>query len=228
MKNEHGRLTSAEMLQSAQQCVGHYSTYAQTAVGWPVQVEYEHRWTIPVIDILRDLGRSDLLDVGAGYGTLAVAAHLLGFEVTAVDWFLPPQEFPGIFWHRVDVEHPGALSSLLHGYSFDVITLTEVLEHFNWHPRHVFETLHACLRPGGVFIGTTPNPESWAKYEQPPVKTLSGMPYRHDTAVPIDQHTHFYSPEEITELLASVGFNRVVLRSIADNHHLLWEARCAN
>jgi len=47
-----------------------------------------------------------VLDLGCGYGTLAVCGALLGHEVVAVDWFVPNPPIGGIEWRQLNIQVP--------------------------------------------------------------------------------------------------------------------------
>lgn len=180
---------------------------------WALQRRHQAEWMLPALEALADhmrirqtvqamqwglppLEPYRLLDLGTGYGSFAVAAQMLECEVTAVDWHtpLPAIEAPGLTWRRQDIEAPEPL-----GGPYDCVAMLEVLEHLNCHPLGLFRRIHDALRPGGLFFGSTPDPDVWQE-DLPPI-ALEAMPQWHASAMPVDRHIRLYDPREVTWLL---------------------------
>jgi SAM-dependent methyltransferase len=105
-----------------------------------------------VLECLDPEPRGQVLDAGAGDGTLAARLKGLGFEVRAIDLF------PEVF--RPD-DIPIQSADLNKGFpfgseEFDVVVATEVIEHLE-NPWLFIRELHRITRPGGVVVVTTPN-----------------------------------------------------------------------
>jgi len=165
-----------------------------------------------------DLRPYRLLDLGAGYGSFAVAARVLGAEVVGVDWHtpLPTFEAPGLTWERRDIEAPEPL-----GGPYDCIAMLEVLEHLNCHPLPLLQRIRAALRPSGMLIGSTPDPAVWQE-GLPPVG-LADLPQWHASAALVDRHVRLYTPDEVTGLLTEAGFSGITIdRTGAPRYH--WRA----
>ncbi|KPJ85076.1 hypothetical protein AMJ57_04385 [Parcubacteria bacterium SG8_24] len=102
-----------------------------------------------------------LLDVGTGPGYLLEAASGLGFDVYGVEPSgyaadRAAERFPG----RV---HRGRLSEAGFGDDvFDVVSLTDVLEHVS-EPVTLAAEVSRVLKPGGVALIITPNAASWTR-----------------------------------------------------------------
>lgn len=116
-----------------------------------------HRTFLDVI--WRSHAYGDLLDFGAGTGTLA--AKLLQsnrFEsVTAVDLTSRPRDLDErIRWVSCDLNDPTSFCDR----AFDTIVAAEVIEHLE-NPRAVVREWFRLLRPGGLLAFSTPNNESW-------------------------------------------------------------------
>ncbi len=117
----------------------------------------------PIYDLVLRLCRGhqvagDLLDFGAGTGTLLRLLRDAGFPVTATgaDILPRPAELPAdTQWVECDLNQPLPLPS----GAFDVIVSSEVIEHLE-NPRAMFRDLFRVLRPGGLLILTTPNQAS--------------------------------------------------------------------
>lgn len=94
------------------------------------------------------------LDIGAGHGDLIrLLARDFAVEATACDYTEELMRVPGI---RVDVVDLNTDALPYANESFDLITCTEVIEHIE-HYRQTFREIFRILKPGGIFVVTTPN-----------------------------------------------------------------------
>ena len=152
-----------------------------------------------VWDALAHAPLGDVLDFGAGTGTLArrLAGEGSVRSVTAAD--LAPaagDDSPaGVRWLTADLNEPLALAE----GSFDTIAAVEVLEHLE-NPRAVAREWRRLLRPGGRLVMSTPNVES--------VRSLVSLALR-------GQHAAYTAPSypaHITPLLA-VDVHRVLVEA---------------
>lgn len=135
-----------------------------------------------------------LLDVGAAYGFLLVAARRHGFEPLGVEPVRACAEFAadelGERVLPVALEHAD-----LPPRSFDVITLFDVIEHLR-EPRVAMARVHELLRPGGLVVVETGDRDAllsrvcgrrWYYYDPP-------------------QHLTFFSRDSLTRMLDATGF----------------------
>jgi SAM-dependent methyltransferase len=148
-----------------------------------------------------------VLDLGTGYGTFAAAAAAMGCEVLGIDWHtpLPTLEAPGLTWERRDIEAPEPL-----GGPFDCIALLEVLEHLNCHPADLLQRVRSALAPGGMLIGSTPDPLVWQE-DLAPV-ALDDLPPWQSSATLVDRHIRLYGPGELEVLLLEAGFSGIIVQ----------------
>jgi ubiquinone/menaquinone biosynthesis C-methylase UbiE len=99
-----------------------------------------------------------LLDVGTGSGFLLDVAKSMGFdcygvEISKYSASVADKKFPGkIFVGRLDSAHYKSAF-------FDVITLTDFLEHIN-NPCDIFGEVDRILKPGGLVLIITPDSDS--------------------------------------------------------------------
>jgi len=161
---------------------------------------------------------SRVLDVGPGYGTLSVAATLLGHKVTAVELFLDAPDWSAIEWLRGDICDPLVLA----GRSFDLALMAEVLEHLTTDPLEALRNVAQALKPGAPFLGSTPTPGAWPG----PEPCAGDLPPWQPGQDPQDRHVRLYSPEETATLLRAAGFDVEAQEHLgAANHRHLWRAR---
>lgn len=95
-----------------------------------------------------------LLDIGAGPGHLiGLLEERFGFTSKAVDYTDKLMKRPGQEVDIVDLNKEGLPYP---DNSFDVVTLTEVIEHLEFN-REVLREIHRVTKPGGLVVVTTPN-----------------------------------------------------------------------
>jgi SAM-dependent methyltransferase len=125
----------------------------------PEVVASSTKWprTIVALDMLRGLRVQRALDVGCGNGEVSAAlAELLGGTVVCSDISSVAVEqcrARGLEAHQVELG--GARLPFQDG-SFDLVFMTEVLEHLLYPDRALVE-IHRTLRPGGYLLLSTPN-----------------------------------------------------------------------
>ena len=206
------------MLQEAQRIVEEKSDFGPLADNWRVQKAYEEEWALPAIWVMQALQPCKVLDVGPGYGTLAVAAQLLGHEVTAVDLFVPPPAVPGIRWVKDNIQKPGAVPK----GPFGLVVMTEVLEHLCFRPAPLFAGLYLACEVGAQFVGSTPVPEIWEETFVVPRYEL--LPEWGEGKAVEDAHMAAYSMWEVAGLLKGAGFAVVEQRKLGRGWRHWWRA----
>ena len=99
-----------------------------------------------------------------------------------------------------------------HNQSFDIILLAETLEHFNFHPKKVFEEIARVLKPSGELIITTPN----LLRSNNRLKCILGKSINFDIREDYTPGTHYreYSAAEIEYLLNIAGLKMKKLKYI--------------
>jgi SAM-dependent methyltransferase len=88
--------------------------------------------------------------------------------------------------------------------SFDLVLLTEVLEHLYGHPQQTLLEIHRILRPNGVLVLTTPNSSSWKKIHM----AIDGMPqYDSPTFGGSWGHRYEFSYYDLLQLFRRSGYS---------------------
>ena len=107
-----------------------------------------------------------LCDIGAGVGLFGPGCASFGMKVTIMDDFEDPvnREYgdSALAVHRtlgVEVQKRDPLET---GFGFpaeslDVVTCFDTMEHWHRSPRSLFASVTQALRPGGLFVLSTPN-----------------------------------------------------------------------
>ena len=165
----------------------------------------------------------DLLELGAAPGVQSMALARDGYRVTAVDlgeasdaWGDATQGSMEAGFADVGVELvPWDLERFpypLADESFDVVLLTEVIEHLRDYPAKAIVEARRILRPGGILMLTTPNAASPQRRVQlvrgrsvytPMVDWLFGVPHA--------RHAREYTATELRELIVHADLELVSL-----------------
>jgi SAM-dependent methyltransferase len=173
----------------------------------PESVELTKNATFaPILDQLETITapyskKGNLLDVGAATGTLLENAARRGWLPYAVE--LNPYS-AGILRDKFGPQHvfEGALADYpATDTRFDVITMTDVLEHV-FDIRKTLVTAASLLRDDGVLCITTPQIDSFSRI-------LLGRQWLHFK----EEHIQYFTARGITMALASAGFDRIQIRS---------------
>lgn len=156
---------------------------------------------------------ADLVELGAAPGTQCILLAQAGYRVTGVDlghasdaWAGEPEGTMESAFAEAGVEL--VLWNLEHDPyplpdgSFDIVLLTEVLEHLRDYPLRALTETARILRPGGIVLLTTPNAAS----PQNRVRLAFG----HSVYTPLSdwmfglphaRHAREYTAAELTELV---------------------------
>jgi SAM-dependent methyltransferase len=122
---------------------------------------------VRLVELLRRRGfkGGELLEVGAWFGSFALALQRLGYDViacdryssygTAFDSYIELMECDGI--RIVSTDRQNELEQIAGLGQFDIVLAGAVIEHVPHTPRHLLETLFGAVRPGGLLVLDTPN-----------------------------------------------------------------------
>ncbi len=138
-----------------------------------------------------------VLDVGAATGMLLEMAAASGAEVYAVE---PNPYSAGIIRQRLGTDrvYEGDLNACDFPHqSFDLITMTDVIEHLP-DVHRTLQTAAVLLRPGGVLMITTPRIDSLSRM-------LMGANWLHFKV----EHIQYFSSRAVRLALQKAGFTKV-------------------
>lgn len=188
-------------------------------------------WTQVPVWMREDAGKrkvARILDIGCGYGTLlALASEIYGAPGYCMD--VTPYLKPAfasrrhLVFARANIE----LSPIPWSPKFDVVILTEVLEHFNFQPLPTLRKIHDALGPDGVLFLSTPDAHDWGRVLTY-YRHLSDLPMPDPSRKIRDAHIWIYDQEEITTLLDQAGFRIARLEYAQGNgnrHFNVWAIR---
>jgi SAM-dependent methyltransferase len=148
-----------------------------------------------------------ILDIGSGYGTLAVfAAIITRGRVHCLDW--DPERLAQPLRQRYGIEVAGGNAELMEfpwEEPMDAIVMTEVIEHFNFHPVPTMIKVARALVPGGRLFLSTPDGASWGRILDP-YADFRDMPYPDPTLPTVDRHVYQFEEAELRAVLLESGF----------------------
>ena len=159
----------------------------------------------PILACCKQFGARRVLDLGCGNGAFCSALVQAGFETVGCDPSsegirLAAQAVPAATFKQIGVDDdPSPL-----GKEFDVVISTEVVEHLVI-PQRLPHFAFAVLRPGGLFILSTP----YHGYLKNLLISLCDKWDTHLTPFWDGGHIKFWSRRTLTRLVELVGF-RVV------------------
>ena len=164
----------------------------------PISDQSNQSW---VVDQLKYLELSSMLDVGAGAGTYAhvFAQHFPHVERFAVEAWAPYiQEFAlnnmytEVFNHDIR-DHEN--------FNYDIVIFGDVLEHL-YDPWSVLKKVRSILPVDGQIACCIPNAQHWSMQAR-----LSIGDWRYADAGLLDRtHIRFFTRQTIIELLQGAGF----------------------
>lgn len=176
---------------------------------------HQQRISKLLVQAIRFLGKppekASILDVGCSSGSTLLVARARGFgNIQGVD--------PASSAAETAVSHGFAVhAGLLHeaqypDNSFDIITLFEVIEHLT-EPLEMAHEIHRLLKPGGLWLFSTGNADSWTAHILKQHWTFFSMQCH-------GGHISFFSPESVYKLASLTGFT---LRKIQTRRVILTE-----
>ena len=115
------------------------------------------RYKIEIVQRFRGKGR--LLEIGPSYGSFTYLARKAGFEVEAIEMNARCCQFLNDVVGVRAINSKDPVDALQRLEPYDVIALWQVIEHLP-DPWAMLDVICASLRPGGIVVLATPNPDA--------------------------------------------------------------------
>ncbi len=162
---------------------------------------------------------AEIADIACAAGNFALVLAEAGYRVTGVDLLEDLLDYARKKKTTGEIDFvQGNLMEYRHPRALDGILMGEVMEHVAW-PEQLVAAAHENLRPGGIFVVTTPN-GSYGGNDIPTFSAITedrrefeGKQFHHG------HHLFLYTPDELRVLLEKGGFE--VLRLEVFNSHYL-------
>lgn len=146
-----------------------------------------------------------ILDIGCGYGTLLTLAVRIygaqGYCLDSTPYAAALARKDGLIFSQSNIE----LDPIPWKEKFDVIIMTEVIEHFNFHPTPTLEKIRAALAPGGLFFLSTPDARSWGRTTKYFKRLEDIPPPPSRPAKVIDDHIWVYGRSDLLRVARTAG-----------------------
>lgn len=191
-------LTRAQKIVSANNAKPYYDLAYR-----PAEVSY---WEDLIERIQEETNKIDspkILDIGIAYGTLSTFCKEVNksAKLTAVDFvrYISDDLIKSL---EIDFRFANfEKENVIFENNFDIILLTEVLEHFNFNPIHTINKIANILSDGGSLFISTPNSESklWGRLKE--YNSYKDMPSIEEDILIRDQHIYQFSFSEISEIM---------------------------
>ena len=157
-----------------------------------------------ILDWLRHMPPSRILDLGCSGGAFASRVRALGHHVTGVD----SEELPHVrercdAFYRADLDR-GLPDEVIAAERFDVVVCADVLEHLR-RPEDMLEQVRTVLVPRGAVIASVPNFGHW--YSRG--RTALGL-FDYDQRGILDHgHVRFFTRRSFERLTRNAGLTPV-------------------
>ena len=169
--------------------------------GWADEAPESSGYINPaVLKLLKENGATSVLDAGCGNGELCGLLAKSGFDVTGIDADrrgieIAKNRYPGAKFSIGSFESDPVVVGV------DAVVSTEVVEHL-YSPHLLARHAFAALKPGGVFIISTP----YHSYLKNLALAVTNKWDAHHTALWHGGHIKFWSYRTLNQLLGQAGF----------------------
>lgn len=151
-----------------------------------------------------------LLDIGCGSGEFPARMRSLGWDAAGVETDPAAAEFARA-QYKLDVRSGDLFAQKYPAQSFDVVTLSHVIEHVPA-PAEYFAEIRRILRPEGTVALVTPNRHSLAHCE-------FGSAWR---GLEVPRHFHIFSRKSLRGLAEAAGLEVRELRTVTRTARNIW------
>lgn len=138
--------------------IAHFYSVASVARPRPTRALFRALSGRVMHDLVEPHGRNRMLDIGCGAGELMAQHRELGWSVTGIE---PDARAAALSRARgLEVHHGSVFDAPLDGHNFDVILMSQVIEHLP-DPVEALRRAARWLAPGGKVVLITPNASSF-------------------------------------------------------------------
>jgi 2-polyprenyl-3-methyl-5-hydroxy-6-metoxy-1,4-benzoquinol methylase len=176
---------------------------------------------VRLVELLKRRGfeAGEVLEVGAWFGSFALALCRLGYDVVACDRYssygdafdgnLELMREEGI--RIVSTNRESELDQIAALGRFDIVVAGAVIEHIPHTPRHLLKTLYDAVRSGGLLLLDTPNvARYWNRRALERGETIfQPVEDQFLSEPPWEGHHREYTAGELTWMLEHVGCEEV-------------------
>lgn len=165
----------------------------------------------PIVKTLKSRNIQTILDLGCGNGFFTNTIASYGYQVTGLDHSetgiaLAKRQFPLTHFEQHDVQNPLQADHL---FKYDAVLSIEVIEHLLL-PRKLMQNAYDALKPGGLFILTTPFHGYWKNL----ALALTNKFDEHWHPLRDYGHIKFFSRDTILNLFSEFGFQALEFKTI--------------
>ncbi|HEY9825447.1 MAG TPA: class I SAM-dependent methyltransferase [Stenomitos sp.] len=165
----------------------------------------------PILSQLSSRQISTVLDLGCGNGSFTNIVSSYGYEVIGLDYSetgisIARNKYPKITFAQHDAQEQ---LSNLHFLKYDAVISVEVIEHLLL-PRKLIQNAYDALKPGGIFILTTPFHGYWKNI----ALALTNKYDEHWHPLRDYGHIKFFSKKTILALFAEFNFKVVEFNTV--------------
>lgn len=140
--------------------------------------------------------KGTLLDIGTNTGLFVKVAQDHGWQATGLEPNLEAAKIAKKNYNLDLINKPFA-ASVFKNTRFDVITMWDVIEHFE-NPDQEVAKVFKLLKPGGLFVFSTVDPESF-------LAKVMGTKWHWY----MEMHRVFFSPQSARHYLMAAGFKKI-------------------
>jgi len=171
--------------------------------------EYWYWSKIPewILALKESYAKPNILDIGCGYGTLSafcgnVIESSLLHAIDFTDDYLSPEliKSKSIDFRVCNIE----LQEIPWNVKFDIVILTEVIEHLNFNPVPTLNKIREALSDNGKIFLSTPDAQEWGRVSKY-YESLEQMPQPTHGSNIIDDHVWQYEKTELVHLIEQCG-----------------------
>lgn len=159
-----------------------------------------------IYELTRNQKINTILDIGCAYGTLSIyTKKLSNCDVYCLDMDEKYLSSKLISQYKINFKPCNVeLDDVPFDSKFDLVLLTDVIEHFNFNLRPTLAKIKNCLAIGGKIMISTPDSHSWGKTTKY-YDSYSNLPFPRPDIKLVDDHVWQFSMEELLSIIIDTG-----------------------